>query len=169
MRTLAGMFLLIAFLGLPGSAMAAKLVEPAYGAQKVVFDFYFDDPAKLGPALHWVRSWMNPLTTGSYGYAPEELHAVVVVHGTEIVALATKNYARYRAVVDRMRYYADLGVKFRVCALAAADYGYRPADFQDFVEVVPSAFAELAHWQMQGYALITPRILERKYTIEEIR
>ena len=28
---------------------------------------------------------------------------------------------------------------------------------------------ELAHWQQQGYALVTPSVLEKKYTVEEIR
>jgi hypothetical protein len=35
--------------------------------------------------------------------------------------------------------------------------------------VVPSAITELAHWQLQGYALITPTVMDKKYTIEEIR
>jgi len=169
MRTLVGTFLCAVFLILSLPATAAQAVETPYAAQKAVFDFYLDDPAKIGPALYWVRSWMNPLMAEPYGYAPEELHAVVVIHGTEIVTVVKKNYARYRDAVDRMRYYAGLGVKFRVCALAAADYGYEPKDFQDFVEVAPSAFDELVHWQMQGYGLIVPRVLERKYTIDEIR
>ena len=36
-------------------------------------------------------------------------------------------------------------------------------------EVVPSAITELAHWQQQGYALITPNIMDKKVSIEEIR
>jgi hypothetical protein len=34
---------------------------------------------------------------------------------------------------------------------------------------VPSAIAELAHWQLQGYALITPVVMEKHFSIEEIR
>ena len=67
-----------------------------------------------------------------------------------------------------MRYYAQLGVKFRVCNLAATDFGYRVSDFQDFIEVVPSAITELAYWQQQGYGLITPKIREKRFSIEEI-
>ncbi len=147
----------------------AQFVQTPYTEQKVVFDFYLDDPAKMGAALYWVRSLFNPLLDHPYDYAPEFLNIVVVIHGTEIVTLAKHNYPKHRTVVDRMRYYASLGIRFKVCALAAEDYGYSTGDFQDFVEVVPSAFAELAHWQMQGYALITPRILEKRYTIDEIR
>jgi intracellular sulfur oxidation DsrE/DsrF family protein len=42
-------------------------------------------------------------------------------------------------------------------------------DFQDFVEVVPNAITELAHWQQQGYALIVPQIMDKKFDIESIR
>jgi len=148
---------------------AGERVQTPYTPQKVVFDFYFDDPAKIGPALYWIRSLMNPLLAEPYGYAPEELDIKVVLHGQELVTLARGNYARYRRAVERMRYYADLGVEFRVCGLSLADYGYRPEDLQDFVLVVPSAITELAHWQLQGYALIRPRILEKRYVTEEIR
>lgn len=147
----------------------ARLVETPYTEQRVVFDFFLDDPDKVGPALFWIRSLMNPLLEEPYGFAPEMLDLVVVIHGTEIVTVAEKNYDRYTEAVDRMRYYASLGVKFKVCALAAQDYGYRVEDFHDFVEVVPSAITELAHWQLQGYALITPQVPVRRKSIEEIR
>ena len=83
--------------------------------------------------------------------------------------MAQKNEAKYREAVERMRYYADLGVKFLVCGQAAEDYGYSVRDFQNFIEVVPNAIAELAHWQQRGYALITPRIYEKRLSIEQIR
>jgi intracellular sulfur oxidation DsrE/DsrF family protein len=68
-----------------------------------------------------------------------------------------------------MRYYAALGVEFRVCGLAAEDYGYRPEDFYDFVKLAPSAITELAHWQLQGFAVVAPNIQKKIYAIEEIR
>jgi intracellular sulfur oxidation DsrE/DsrF family protein len=67
-----------------------------------------------------------------------------------------------------MRHYANLGVKFKVCGLATEDYHYALTDFYELFEVVPSAIIELAHWQEQGYSLITPTVLEKKFTIEEI-
>ena len=147
----------------------ARWVQTPYTEQKVVFDFYFDDPEKINSALYWVRSLMNPLMDAPYDIPPELLDIKVVIHGTEIVALARKNQAKYHDAVERMRYYASLGVQFKVCGIAAQDYGYHPNDFYDFVEVVPSAIAELAHWQLQGYALITPKVMEKHYAIEEIR
>ena len=71
--------------------------------------------------------------------------------------------------MERMRYYDQIGVDFKVCALAARDYDYAPDAFYGFVDVVPSAMAELAHWQQQGYALMVPTVYERRQSIEEIR
>ncbi len=151
------------------AAAEARWVQTPYTEQKVVFDFYFDAPTKIDSALYWVRSLLNPLMASPYDYDPEFLEIVVVIHGTEIVTLAKKNYKKYRDAVERMRYYANFGVKFKVCGLAAKDYGYRAKDFHDFVEMVPSAIPELAHWQLQGYALIAPSVMEKKYSIEDIR
>jgi intracellular sulfur oxidation DsrE/DsrF family protein len=148
---------------------AARYIEPPYEEPKAVYDFYLDDPAKMGTALHWIRALINPLSEPPYSFAPEFMEIKVVIHGTEIVTVAKKNYEKYRDVVERMRYYAALGVEFKVCNLAAGDYGYGTEDFYEFIEVVPSAFTELVHWQQQGFALITPRIYVRTHTIDEIR
>lgn len=157
-------------LGSQGSPFAAEFEQTPYGdEQKVVFDFYLDDPKKMGAALYWIRAYINPLTVSPYGYAPDFMSLKVIVHGTEIVTLAKKNYERFAESVERMRYYAELGVDFRVCGLAAEDYGYTYDDFYDFVTVVPSAITELGHWQQQGYALIIPQVPTRTQSIEEIR
>jgi len=106
--------------------VAAGVVEPPYSAQKAVFGFDCDEPGKIASALHWSRSLMNPLTGAPCDYAPEDLQLTVVIHGTEIVTLARHNYEQYREAVERMRYYASLGVEFRVCAIALQDFGYTP-------------------------------------------
>lgn len=151
------------------AADGARFEQTPYSEQKVVYDFYFDHPDKINSALYWIRSLINPLTDAPYNYAPDFLNIVVVIHGTEIAALAKKNFERYREAVQRMRYYQQLGVEFRVCSLAADDFGYKAADFHDFVILVPSAMTELAHWQLLGYALITPNILSKQFSTEEIR
>ena len=162
--------LMLVWLGLMAPVQAAGIwVTTPYTPAKVVFEFYLDNPQKIGSALYWVRSLMNPLQEAPYNYSPEDLSIVVVIHGNEIVAVAKKNEAKYQDAVDRMRYYASLGVKFKVCGQAAADFGYRVEDFQDFIEVVPNAITELAYWQQQGYALIVPKILEKTIDIESIR
>ncbi len=147
----------------------AKYTATPYGHQKVVFDFYFDSPEKMGAGLFWLRSLIKPLSEAPYNYSSDLLEIVVVVHGTEVVTLAKKNYSKYQTTIDRMRYYVDLGVKFKICEIAMQDYGYRLEDFYDFVEVVPSAMTELVHWQSKGYALITPQVLEKKQANDKIR
>lgn len=148
---------------------SAVFVETPYEKQNVVFDFYFDDPDKINSALYWLKGLVDPLMAHPYNYAPEDLNIKVIIHGTELVTFAKHNYARYRDAVDRMRYYAELGVEFKVCYYAALDYGYQLQDLQDFVQVVPSGIAELAHWQKQGYVMIAPRIQNKLYSIDEIR
>ena len=162
---------MLAFFSLTVAATddTARIVMTPYDEPNVVYDFYFDEPAKINSALYWIRSLMNPLMEEPYNLAPEFMDIKVVIHGTEIVTVARKNYEKYKDAVERMRYYASLGVEFKVCGIAAHDYGYTVADFQEFIEVVPSAINELAHWQLEGYALITPTVMEKKFTIEEIR
>ena len=103
-------------------AEGAKRVQTPYEEQKVVFDFYFDDPNRINSALFWIRSLMNPLSEEPYNISPDFLDIVVIIHGTEIVTVAKHNYKEYKDAVERMKYYAELGVSFRVCGLAAADY-----------------------------------------------
>ena len=148
----------------------AQFIDTPYAEeQNVLFEFFFDEPLKIQSALYWLRSYMNTLTDSPYNLAPEFMNIIVLIHGTEIVTLAKKNYSKYETSVERMRYYEQLGVEFRVCGDAAHDYGYTVNDFYSFVKVVPSAIVELAHWQNQGYALIRPLVFEKKFTIEEIR
>ena len=165
-------FILALMFCLPISSSAAetaKFVETPYTNQKVVFDFYFDHPEKINSALYWIRSWMKPLIESEKGYSLEDMNVVVVIHGTEIVTVAKKNYKKYKNAVERLRYYNSLGVKIKVCALAMKDFDYDIKDFHSFIEVVPSAMTEIAHWQLMGYALIRPIIYEKKFSIDEIR
>ncbi len=160
---------LLVSLASPAALAQAKFIQTPYQNPKALVDIFLDDPAKLGSALYWVRSLVNPLTEAPYSMFQEDMSIVVLMHGTEIVTLARKNEERYAEVVQRMRYYADLGVKFKVCGLAMQDYQYTAQDLHDFVEVTPSAITELMHWQNRGYALITPQVTEKKFSIDNIR
>lgn len=151
------------------SSEKSKLNYTPYEPQKVIFDFYFDHPDKINTALYWIRSLITPLMDSPYNYAPEFMDIKVMIHGTEIVTLAKKNYNRYKTAVERMRYYDSLGIQFKVCSLAAQDFDYKDKDFYDFVQIVPSAITELVHWQMQGYGLITPQVYDKKFSTDEIR
>ncbi len=149
---------------------SAQYIDTPYSdEQKVLFEFFLDEPQKIHSALYWLRSYMNTLTASPYDLAPEFMNVIVLIHGTEIVTLAKHNYDKYKNAVERMRYYEQLGVEFRVCGDAANDYGYTAKDFHSFVKIVPSAIVELAHWQNQNYAIIRPLVFEKKFSIEEIR
>ena len=150
LHTVFGFVLAVASLTGLADDKVSRVVQTPYSEQQVVYDFYFDNPDKIASALYWIRSLMNPLMDDPYNLAPEFLDIVVVIHGTEIVTLARQNYEKYQDTVERMRYYASLGVKFKVCGIAAHDFGYQTDAFYDFVDVVPSAITELAHWQLQG-------------------
>ena len=171
MKQLMKKILLISLLASPFPLYAdsATITDTPYKEPQVVYDFYFNEPEDINSALYWVRSLMNSLMEEPYNIDPEMMEIVVVIHGMEIVTVARKNYQRYKSAVDRMRYFSELGVRFKVCGLAADDYAYSVEDFQDFVEVVPSAINELVHWQQQGYALIKPTILSKIYSIDDIR
>ena len=162
------MFSLVIWMTLT-DAHAGKTVHTDYQDPKVVFDFFFADPRHIDSGLFWIRAYMNPLLEEPYNLAPEFMGIVVVIHGTEIATLAKHNYAKYRESVERMRYYASLGVQFKVCALASQDFGYTADTFHDFVDVVPSAMTEIAHWQQQGHGLVIPQIRNKIFTTEEIR
>lgn len=151
------------------SAEQATFEQTPYKEPKVVFEFYFDDPNKINLALYWIRSYINPLSVEPYNYSPEFMDIKVIIHGTEIVTLAKKNFKKYKTAVERMEYYNMLGVEFRVCGLAAEDFGYQTKDFQSFVKIVPSAIIEIGHWQQEGYAIIKPQVMEKKFSVEEIR
>lgn len=168
MKLLFTLFILF-FSNLNIVAEQARFEQTPYKDPKVAFEFYFDNPAKLNSALYWLRSYINPLMEDPYNYAPEFMDIKVIIHGTEIVTLAKKNYPKYKEAVERMKYYHTLGVEFRVCGLAAKDYSYVAKDFYDFVKIVPSAIVEIGHWQQEGYAIIKPSIMDKKFSIEEIR
>lgn len=153
----------------PWAHSQALFVQTPYQNPKALIDIYLDHPAKMGAALYWVRSLVNPLVEPPYNMLPEDMSVIVLLHGTELVTVARKNASQYEDVVQRMRYYASQGVKFKVCGLALKDFGYQPNDLQDFVEVTPSAMSELVHWQNQGYALITPVVTEKKQATDDIR
>jgi hypothetical protein len=166
MKSSAAALLLALALAAPAFAGATRVNTP-YDPPKVVFDVYLDDPAKLNNALGWLTSMSSALSKPPYQFDPTTVK--VVIHGAEIVTLVKKNEAKYPVALEKIQRLADQGVEFKVCAYTADIYGYRDADFQDFVEIVPSAMAEVAYWQGKGYALIVPQVGESRRRIEEIR
>ena len=155
-----------------GEKKAPPFIQTQYQAPfRAVVEFYFDEPEKIRPALEWVSNIIFVLSKEPYNFIPgEDIDIVVIIHGTEITTLVRKNREKYKDIIERMEGMTMYGVKFKVCSMAAQlIYHYRLEDFPEFVEFVPSAITEILHWQHKGYALLIPRIYERKRSIEEIR
>lgn len=87
----------------PAQAEGGSWLQTPYREQKVLFDFYFGDPNKINIALYWIRAQMNPLIDEHYNQAPALMQTVVIIHGTEIVTVARKNYDRFKDAAERMR------------------------------------------------------------------
>ena len=94
---------LLLSLSSPSVMAQGKFTQTPYQNPKALVDVFLDDPAKLGAALYWVRSLVNPLVEAPYSLFPEDMKIIVLMHGTEIVTLARKNEARYTELVQRMR------------------------------------------------------------------
>ncbi|HAV40392.1 MAG TPA: hypothetical protein DCX31_04900 [Aquificaceae bacterium] len=141
-----------------------KFVQTPYQKPfKVVYEFFFDHPEKLRPALGWISNVIYVLTNPPYNFSPEDIDIVVVSHGRELPVFAMKNKDQYTDIVERMENLSMYGVKFKVCKMAAEQiYGLSEKDFYPFVELVPSAITEIIHWQLQGYALMIPQVFEIK-------
>ena len=119
---------------------------------KAVWDFNFVDPKAVGGVLNNVNALMK--ATADFG--PKEidpLKIVIVSHGPEIVVWAKKNYAKYKAIVDRAESMTKQGVRIEICRNAAAIEGFKPEDLHGFVTVVPAGPYALAYWQAKGYSL----------------
>ena len=53
----------------PMPAQATRVQTP-YANPKAIVDVYLDHPAKMGSALYWLRSLVNPLTDAPYSLFP---------------------------------------------------------------------------------------------------
>ncbi|PIQ52021.1 MAG: hypothetical protein COW02_11625 [Comamonadaceae bacterium CG12_big_fil_rev_8_21_14_0_65_59_15] len=128
------------------------------GAQRVVYQFNFENPTDLEQGLGYLANHLKALKQfGDVGAS----RLVVVAHGNELHMLSRLNRATYPDIYDELKALADQGVLFRVCRNAAKFRGYEPGDFYDVITVVPAAMTELAKWQAQGYAYISGDVIRR--------
>ena len=120
---------------------------------KVAFDFNFADPLGTKRALHPVSYILKTIHEyGPVSFNP--INIIVVSHGAEVVVWAKKNYKLYKDIIDRAARFAEMGVKFEVCVVAATTLGFEPEDFHGFVRVVPLGSYALAYHQSRGYAVV---------------
>ncbi len=128
------------------------------GAQRVVYQFNFENPTDLEQGLGYLVNHLKALKQfGDVGAS----RLVVVAHGNELHMLSRLNRSTYPDIYDELKALADQGVLFRVCRNAANYRGYKPEDFYDVITVVPAAMTELVRWQAQGYAYISGDVIHR--------
>lgn len=127
---------------------SAKVLDIQYAKQKVVYD----------AAVNSVEALTNVLDRASYlsainGADPFDNKIVIVLHGNEIPFFAIRNYARYKALMDRAQSLTVGGIiEFRMCRIAAKGHGFEPEDIHGFVSMVPMGDAEIVRLQQEGYA-----------------
>lgn len=122
-----------------------------YHGQKVVFDVTAGTLDGLNSVLDRAGflSQMN-------GDDPFETKIVIVLHGDAIPFFASRNYAKYKKLMQRA-HGASLGniIEFRMCQAAARLRGLQPKDIHGFVTMVPMAEAEIARLQREeGFAYL---------------
>jgi intracellular sulfur oxidation DsrE/DsrF family protein len=127
---------------------SAKDLDIQYAKQKVVFDTTTGSVEGLTSVLDRT-SYLSVLN----GADPFDSKIVIVLHGDVIPFFAIKNYARYKALMDRAQSLSVGGIiEFRMCKLAAQSLGYKPKDIHGFVSMVPMGDAEIVRLQQEGYA-----------------
>lgn len=127
---------------------SAKEVETQYAKQKVVYDTAVTTTEALTSVLDRA-SFLSALN----GADPFDNKIVIVLHGNEIAFFATKNFAKYKALMTRAQSLTVGGnIEFRMCRVAAKSRGYAPKDIHGFVTMVPMGDAEIVRLQQDGYA-----------------
>jgi len=138
--------LLWALVALP--ALAAERQE--YTPAKVVYDVSSAEPKHLKSILDRVS-----LLQTMYAGDPFAASIVIVLHEGVIPLFAKQGAKHQNELVGRAR---DLAageiIRFRLCAASAKLQGFGRKDFDEFVELVPMADAEIIRLQQAGHAYL---------------
>lgn len=137
---------------------ASKFDPVKYEAQKVLYDWNYDQPADGIRALGFIRNHIKAME--EYGDRKGS-KIVMVAHGNELHAFSRLNRKAYPEAYTALKEMADSGVEIHVCANAAKSRGYKPEDFYDIVTVVPAAVIDIAKYQNEGYSYMYPQLVSR--------
>jgi hypothetical protein len=127
----------------------APTLEREYKDQKVVYDVAAKSVAEFNGVLDRA-SYLSQLN----GSDPFTTSIVLVLHGDELNYFATKNFSKYKDIMERAQS-LTVGevIHFRVCAAAARSRGLTAEDLHGFVQMVPMADAEIVRLQLdEGHA-----------------
>ena len=135
-----------------------------YKAQKVLYDFNFDNPIDGKRALNFIR---NHIAAAKEFGDFKDSKFVVVAHGNELHAFSRLNRTAYPDVYEAVKQLTDEGVEFHICRNAAKGRGYEPDQFYDLFTVVPAAVIDIAKYENEGYSYMYPAVTS-KMTREDI-
>ena len=154
MARLRPLILLLSLIAVPALAAPdapwgrGQAIEKEYSKQKVVYDVAVGTVAAMTSVLDRT-SFLSQLN----GADPFDSKIVIVLHGNEIPFFALKNFAKYKALMERAQSLSVGGViEFRMCRVAARGHGFQPEDIHGFVTLVPMADAEIIALQHVGFA-----------------
>jgi len=124
--------------------------QTGYAPAKVVYDVTSGDPGKLANILDRVSMLQN-----LYGSDPFAASIVIVIH-SDAIPLFAKRGRKHRQDLANRAQGLTLGkvIQFRLCQASAKMQGYNRSDFNDFIELVPMADAEIVRLQHDGYAYL---------------
>jgi intracellular sulfur oxidation DsrE/DsrF family protein len=82
----------------------------------------------------------------------EALEIALVLHGPDIDFFATRNYQRYRTLVDLAAQLDAYDViDFKACIVALRERGFAKPDIPAFIELVPFGPDEIRRLEQRGY------------------
>ena len=127
----------------------AELTATEYKPQKVVYDVHVTTEKEVKSVLDRA-SHLSKIT----GADPFDQSIVLVLHGPELHFFATKNYSKYKDLMQRAQSLVDSeALKIKMCKIAAKSQGYQPEDIHGFVEMIPMGDAEIIRLQYEeGHA-----------------
>jgi len=133
-----------------GSTPAAPAREsPALAVQapkKYVFDIILHEADAIDRLLSRAEKLARERPV------PADTGIALVLHGPEVEFFRQKNYARYRAIVDRARRLDRAGIiEVKICRTRMRAHGIQDHEVPDFVEVVPFGPAEVERLKKLGY------------------
>ena len=116
----------------------------------VVFEIIQSDAALLGKTLPGIRRDIERLRKQF-----PDLPVAIVSHGREQFALTSDNAERYEqahSLVQQLT--TNDAIDVHVCAAHASWYQVTPEDFPDYVDVSPSAPAQINDYEKLGFEVI---------------
>lgn len=122
----------------------------SYKPSRVVYDISDSDPKALGMMLDRANMLQNIYQNDVF-----DSSIVFVIHEGAIPLFGKNEKNIHPDIMLRAQSLA-LGeiIRFRICKASAAMQGFKEADIQDFVEIVPMADAEIVKLQNEGYAYL---------------